>query len=61
MPLQTRVPEELRKRFDLAAERRGISLSLYMELLINFDPEAPTQAEAAQALAADKSRSLLTA
>ncbi|WP_214327920.1 hypothetical protein [Nonomuraea sediminis] len=61
MPLQTRVPEELRKRFDLAAARRGISLSLYMELLIELDPEAPTHAEAVEALAADKGPALLTA
>ncbi|MFG1700227.1 hypothetical protein [Nonomuraea sp. NPDC049309] len=39
------MPEVLKKRFDLAAKRRGISLSLYMEWLIDLDPEAPTPAE----------------
>jgi hypothetical protein len=41
VPLQTRVPEELKKRYDIAAQRRGISLSLYLEELINLDPLAP--------------------
>jgi hypothetical protein len=56
--LQTRVPEVLKKRFDLAAKRRGISLSLYMEWLIDLDPEAPTPAEV---LAEEGGDRLLTA
>ena len=58
VPLQTRVPEVLKKRFDLAAKRRGISLSLYMEWLIDLDPEAPTPAEV---LDEEGSDTLLTA
>lgn len=45
VPLQTRVPEELKKRYDLAAQRRGISLSRYLEELIDLDPLAPKTSE----------------
>lgn len=39
-PLQTRVPEHVKTRYDRAAARRGISLSLYLERLIDLDPLA---------------------
>ncbi|GII59433.1 hypothetical protein Pth03_78220 [Planotetraspora thailandica] len=41
MPLQTRVPAEVKRRFDAAADLRGISLSRYLEELIDLDPLAP--------------------
>lgn len=45
VPLQARVPAELKARYDEAATRRGISLSLYFEWLIEHDPLAPKAAE----------------
>ena len=44
VPLQTRVPEDVRRRYDHVLEQRGISLSRYLEELINLDPMAPPPA-----------------
>ncbi|SNT35807.1 hypothetical protein SAMN05216276_103673 [Streptosporangium subroseum] len=41
VPLQARVPAELKARYDEAAKVRGLSLSLYFEQLIELDPLAP--------------------
>lgn len=41
MNLQARVPRALRKRYHDAAAKAGMSLSLYLEWLINLDPQAP--------------------
>ncbi|GAA3224992.1 hypothetical protein GCM10020216_039070 [Nonomuraea helvata] len=53
--LQTRVPEELHQRYHQAARARGLSLSLYLEQLIELDPLAPPARESSdeeQALSA---------
>ncbi|MBG0819039.1 hypothetical protein [Planomonospora sp. ID82291] len=42
---QTRVPEALKRRYHEAAKARGISLSLYLEQLIELDPLAPKAPE----------------
>ncbi|MFC0862401.1 hypothetical protein ACFHYQ_08835 [Sphaerimonospora cavernae] len=47
-PLQTRVPVHVRDRYDLAAARRGVSLSMYLERLIEMDPLARESYDPAQ-------------
>lgn len=47
MPLQTRVPEWLRDRYHAAAARRGVTLSMYFEMLSELDHLLPSR-DAAQ-------------
>jgi hypothetical protein len=45
VPLQTRVPVDVRDHYRRAAQRRGVSLSLYFELLAAVDPLAREDSE----------------
>lgn len=44
VPLQTRVPADVKRRYDHVLKQRGISLSRYLEELLDLDPMAPPPA-----------------
>jgi hypothetical protein len=48
VPLQTRVPAHVKDRYARAAARRGVSLSMYLERLIEMDPLSGDTYEPAQ-------------